>query len=476
MSTQDRHQSTRRLTFLYILSLSTVAALAIVGQFFVQSMLKQETINAKVIGAATRQQILSWQLREAALALRVEINGDPQPQVQEMKRIMQNWEVADRELSQTIAQLEALGIDRDAMQLQMNALKPAHQRILKAAQAVLAHEAGPLTERRPPERRPQAGKKFPLPAPTRPNPIADLREIRDAGKVFSDGINQLILTYNQQAQSGLKQLRMLEYGLLGLTLFILLLEGILVFRPAVEKIRQVVHDLAIALHQTQETAAKLAAEQVRSERLLLNILPAPIADRLKKSQEQLVQPYAPIADGFSDVTVLFADIVGFTELSTQYAPEIMVGLLNQIFSRFDQLAEQHGLEKIKTIGDAYMVVGGLPQPRADHAQAIAAMALDMQRAIDDFNQTAQQAFEIRIGINTGPVVAGVIGIKKFIYDLWGDTVNIASRMESHGVAGGIQVTVATYDCLKQDYWLEPRGAIAIKGRGHMETYWLKGKR
>jgi adenylate cyclase len=471
MSTQNRHQSTRRLTWLYIASLSTVASLAIIGQFFVQSMLKHETINAKVIGAATRQQILSWQLREAALALKVETHITQQQHVQEIERIIDNWHQADRELSQTLAQLDALGVDRTAMQRHVDALKPARQKILTTAREVLAHELAA-----PPKPRPQLQRTSSQSAPTRLITRAHLRDIRDAGKAFSEGINQLILNYNQQSQAGLTQLRNLEHSLLGLTLIILLMEGILVFRPAVEKIRQVVNDLAIALKQTQETADKLAAEQVKSERLLLNILPAPIADRLKHAQTQLAQPTAPIADGFSDVTVLFADIVGFTELSTRFAPEKMVGMLNQIFSRFDQLAEQHGLEKIKTIGDAYMVVGGLPKPRVDHAQAIAAMALDMQQAINNFNQTDQQAFEIRIGINTGSVVAGVIGIKKFIYDLWGDTVNIASRMESHGVAGGIQVTAATYDCLKQDYRFEPRGTIAIKGRGHMETYWLKGKR
>jgi adenylate cyclase len=472
MSIQNRDQSTRRLTFLYIASLCTVASLAVVGQFFVQSMLKQETINAKVIGAATRQQILSWQLREAALALKVEANFVDQKQhVDDIEQIIKNWDEADRELGQTMAQLETLGVDRAEMQTQMSQLKPTRQKILQAARAVVASETGTA-----PDPRPKIGRGRSSQTLTPKNTLANLRQIRDSGKTFSEGINQLILDYNKQAQAGLQQLRTVEYSLLGLTLLILLLEGILVFRPAVARIRRVVNDLAIALKTTQETAAKLAEEQRRSELLLLNILPAPIADRLKQSQANLEQPSAPIADGFSEVTVLFADIVGFTDLSSRVSPETMVGLLNQIFSRFDQLAEQHGLEKIKTIGDAYMVVGGLPVPRADHAAAIARMALDMQQAINQFNQTAQQAFEIRIGINTGPVVAGVIGIKKFIYDLWGDTVNIASRMESHGIPGGIQVTAATYACLKTEYHFEPRGAVAIKGRGHMETYWLKGKR
>ena len=155
-------------------------------------------------------------------------------------------------------------------------------------------------------------------------------------------------------------------------------------------------------------------------------------------------------------------------------------MLNQIFSAFDELAEKHGLEKIKTIGDAYMVVGGLPIPRKDHAVAIIEMALDMQQAIDKFNLETGSYCNIRIGINTGPVVAGVIGIKKFIYDLWGDTVNIASRMESHGIPGNIQITQTTYeqvkDNLKHKYIFESRGLIEIKGKGEMQTYLVIGHR
>ncbi|MBE9013586.1 adenylate/guanylate cyclase domain-containing protein, partial [Pseudanabaenaceae cyanobacterium LEGE 13415] len=286
-------------------------------------------------------------------------------------------------------------------------------------------------------------------------------------------INQLILTYNQQAQEGITQLRRVEFGLFGLLLLILLLEGILVFRPAVDKLQTALNELEIALSTSQETAAELAAEQAQSERLLLNILPSPIAERLKCSSET-TQPH--IADGFGDVTVLFADIVGFTDISARTSPQELVSLLNQIFSRFDRLAEHHGLEKIKTIGDAYMVVGGLPHPSDDHAIAVANMAIDMQEAINQFNLDTGEAFSIRIGMNTGAVVAGVIGIKKFIYDLWGDTVNIASRMESHGVAGGIQVTEATYKRLIDTHFFEPRGVIQVKGRGEMATYWLKGKK
>jgi len=173
------------------------------------------------------------------------------------------------------------------------------------------------------------------------------------------------------------------------------------------------------------------------------------------------------------LTVLFADIVGFTQLSARVSPTELVSLLNEIFSTFDQLAERHSLEKIKTIGDAYMVVGGLPIPRKDHAEAIAEMALDMLDAISDFSNTHNQDFSIRIGINSGPVVAGVIGIKKFIYDLWGDTVNTASRMESHGKPGCIQVTSTTYQLLQEKYIFESRGAIEVKGKGMMNTYLLQ---
>ncbi|USR92206.1 response regulator [Phormidium yuhuli AB48] len=210
---------------------------------------------------------------------------------------------------------------------------------------------------------------------------------------------------------------------------------------------------------------KLTIEQGKSERLLLSILPKPIAERLKQNPRT-------IADSFNDVTVLFADIVGFTKLWSRISPTELVELLNEIFSGFDKLAEKNGLEKIKTIGDAYMVVGGLPIPREDHAEAIAQMALDMQHRMAQFNRGDHEPFSIRIGINTGPVVAGVIGTNKFIYDLWGDTVNTASRMESHGIANTIQVTEATYERLKDSFEFERRGVIDVKGKGKMTTYLL----
>jgi len=214
---------------------------------------------------------------------------------------------------------------------------------------------------------------------------------------------------------------------------------------------------------------ELKNERDRSEQLLLNILPSSIADQLKQNN-------AAPAEHFTEATILFADIVGFTSLSARLEPMELVAGLNQIFSAFDALTEKYGLEKIKTIGDAYMVAGGIPIARPDHAQAIAAMALEMRQEMHRLNAVLGEPLEIRIGIHSGPVVAGVIGIRKFIYDLWGDAVNIASRMESHGQPGCIHVTDATYALLKDEYCLEPRGTIVVKGRGEMQTYWLSDRR
>ena len=209
-------------------------------------------------------------------------------------------------------------------------------------------------------------------------------------------------------------------------------------------------------------------EHARSEGLLLNILPGPIAERLKQGQEV-------IADRFSEVTILFADIVDFTGLSARVTPEELVTMLNSVFSAFDRLSDRHGLEKIKTIGDAYMVVGGLPEPRPDHAEAVAEMALDMQSEIGRLGAELGRPIGLRIGIDTGPVVAGVIGTRKFAYDLWGDAVNTASRMESQGVANGIQLTEDVYRQLNDTYICEARGVIDVKGKGELLTYLLKGK-
>jgi len=229
------------------------------------------------------------------------------------------------------------------------------------------------------------------------------------------------------------------------------------------------HRVYQEISQRKQAEAILRSEQEKSERLLLNILPEAIALRLKQGENT-------IADSFSDVTILFADLVGFTELSSRTTPQELVKLLNYIFSDFDQLTEKYHLEKIKTIGDNYMVASGLPIPRLDHAIAIADMALEMQEIIIKFNEKKGESLHLRIGINSGSVVAGVIGTKKFIYDLWGDAVNTASRMESQGIPGKIQVTESTYQLLCEQYIFEPRGSIYVKGKGNMITYFLQGKK
>ncbi|NJL98084.1 MAG: adenylate/guanylate cyclase domain-containing protein [Synechococcaceae cyanobacterium SM2_3_2] len=210
---------------------------------------------------------------------------------------------------------------------------------------------------------------------------------------------------------------------------------------------------------------QILMEHQRAEDLLLNILPKAIAERLKQSPER-------IAESYLEATILFADIVNFTQLAEGLSPHDLVELLNSIFSDFDRLVDQLGLEKIKTIGDAYMVVGGIPVVRMDHAQAVADLALAMQQVIERYRLQGYPQMDIRIGINSGPVIAGVIGLKKFIYDLWGDTVNVASRMESQGQPGTIQISQSTFDILQSDYRCSLRGNIAIKGKGDMTTYFL----
>ena len=223
------------------------------------------------------------------------------------------------------------------------------------------------------------------------------------------------------------------------------------------------HDIT----KRKKMESALRKERNKTENLLLNLLPEPIAERLKEEP-------GVIADKFEKATILFADLVNFTQISTTMPATKLVYLLNEIFSTFDELTEKHGLEKIKTIGDAYMVAGGIPIARPDHAEASAEMALDMLVAIDELNVKLEATFDLRIGINSGPVVAGVIGTKKFIYDLWGNAVNTASRMESHGVPGRIQVSFYTYELLRDKYEFEERGLIDIKGQGEMRTYFLTG--
>jgi class 3 adenylate cyclase len=206
----------------------------------------------------------------------------------------------------------------------------------------------------------------------------------------------------------------------------------------------------------------------RSDQLLLNILPSSIADRLKNGEKN-------IADNFNNVSILFADISGFTEICAKKPATDIVVILNQIFSTFDNIAEKHGLEKIKTIGDCYMAAAGLPYPMDSHAEATALVALEM---IDVVSSTPYQNLNLnfRIGINSGPVVAGVIGHKKFIYDLWGDAVNTANRMESEGLPNRVQVSASTYDLLKEKFDFEARGTIDVPGKGSMSTYWLQQKK
>ncbi len=219
----------------------------------------------------------------------------------------------------------------------------------------------------------------------------------------------------------------------------------------------------------ERALAELEVERAKSERLLLNVLPASVASRLKESDEV-------IADGFDAATVLFADIVGFTPLAQERAPAEVVVLLDRVFAGWDGLAARYGVEKIKTIGDAYMVAAGLPNPREDHVEAIADMALEMGGEVERCAGESGLPLEVRIGIDTGPVVAGVIGRAKFSYDLWGDTVNTASRMESHGVPGAIQVTERARERLRERYELRRRGTIEVKGKGSMTTYLLLGRR
>ncbi len=211
----------------------------------------------------------------------------------------------------------------------------------------------------------------------------------------------------------------------------------------------------------------LRIEQEKSENLLLNILPKEIAAILKNENRT-------IADHYDGASILFADMVNFTPMSAEMTPVEMVELLNEIFSHFDGLVEKYNLEKIKTVGDCYMVAAGVPRPRPDHAQALTHLALEMCAFLKSRTFKASRPVDFRIGINSGSVLAGVIGRKKFIYDLWGDAVNTASRMESHGSGGAIQITRATYDLIKDDFVCEPRGTVNVKGKGEMDVWFVTG--
>ena len=227
--------------------------------------------------------------------------------------------------------------------------------------------------------------------------------------------------------------------------------------------------LALFAKQREEALAALRIEQTKADNLLLNILPRSIAERLKDDTHT-------IADQFSSASILFADVADFTPWSERRAPAEVVGMLDHLFSHFDSLAEQYGLEKIKTIGDCYMVAAGVPTPRPDHARAMVLMALDMLEAMRSNDEVGHLGLELRIGINSGPVVAGVIGRKRFLYDLWGDAVNTASRMESQGTPGRIQITRATYELIADEFECESRGTITVKGKGEMDAWYVLGRR
>ncbi len=429
------NQASQRFTRLYVASLSAIALLSIAGQIFVQQQLARQAHDVAVITAAQKRQTLCERLLKATLAVRVSPASERAASVKQLETLLVEWEAtrtAIRQEMQAMVSAPAMA----EVDPSFDRLKPiATEIVAMAKQTAIAD-----------------------PSDDRALPVARLIQ---AGTEFNQTIDEILVWYTGKAQAGISHLRMMEFGLLGLTIGTLVLEGFVVFRPAIGKLKE-------TLEALEQSLANLAIEQAKSEKLLLNILPSPIADRLKRKSEA-------IADSFSEATVLFADIVGFTELSSRLTPQELVQCLNRIFSCFDNLAEQYGLEKIKTIGDAYMVVGGLPHPRSDHATAICQMAIAMQRELRSINRSMGEQFDIRIGINSGPVVAGVIGIKKFIYDLWGDTVNIASRMESHGESGAIHISEATYRLIVDQFDCELRGAIAVKGKGPMTTYWLRAQ-
>ena len=227
--------------------------------------------------------------------------------------------------------------------------------------------------------------------------------------------------------------------------------------------------LALFAKQRHEALTDLRIAQERAENLLLNVLPLPIAEKLKAEPQT-------IADQFTSASILFADVVDFTRRSEQLSAAEVVGMLDDLFSHFDMLAERYSVEKIKTIGDCYMVAAGVPLPRPDHARALALMGLEMVDAMRARDGVGHLGLELRVGINSGPVVAGVIGRKRFLYDLWGDAVNTASRMESHGTPGRIQITRATHDLIQGEFVCERRGKITVKGKGEMETWYLLGRR
>jgi adenylate cyclase len=232
----------------------------------------------------------------------------------------------------------------------------------------------------------------------------------------------------------------------------------------------VIATIWFALREIRRAREAMEAEYERSEQLLSNILPATIAERLKDPSRNI------IADKYDDASVLFADIAGYTKRASDTSPSDLVRFLDQLYTDLDLLVDQHGLEKIKTSGDSYMVVSGVPEPRSDHVEALACLALAMADAVADLKDPKGRAVPLRIGLAAGPVVAGVVGARKFFYDVWGDAVNVASRMETTDVEGRIQVPEDVYERLKHEFVLEPRGEVDIKGKGVMRTWYLVGRR
>ncbi|MEM7714972.1 MAG: adenylate/guanylate cyclase domain-containing protein [Cyanobacteria bacterium P01_A01_bin.68] len=438
--------STRKLTIFYTVSLALVACLSVSGQIIVQGMLSQQQKNLEVVSLIEERQTLCQEVIKFVALLKLEPETRKNPQeLRKLQQLVVDWKDSGEKLATATQNTPGLSpAQKVELQNKLAEMKPAGVGFREAAAKIVT------------EGRRSRGARL--------SQESSVKQLLAEEKILMQGLEDVSNWYTQETIAGVNRLKQVELGLLGIILSVLLLEGILVFRPAVNKI--------------QDTLGKLALEQAQSENLLLNILPHPIAQRLKQSQPskktKTKTDNIMIADGYNNATVMFADIVGFTDLSGRIPPQQLVDLLNQIFSRFDLIAESYQLEKIKTIGDAYMVVGGLPNPRTDHAAAIATMAIDMLDAIAQFNIDTGEEFQIRIGINSGAVVAGVIGIKKFTYDLWGDTVNIASRMESHGNPGRIHVSEATYELLKDKFLFEERGVTSIKGKGEMQTYWLKG--
>lgn len=428
---------TRSLTGRYLASLAAVALVAIVGQALIQKQLTRHESDLKIIRIAQeRQTICQRLLKELSHISNAPGQSITATDRETIKELIGKWRGSRKILRDDMMTMVS---DRDMGEIDglFTQLEPATKEILGTAQRFV--DQGTIGN----------ADRTRILTP----------QLIQAERDFTRITDEMIAWYSQKVKDNVSQLKLLEFVLLGGTLLLLGLEGLFIFRPAVDRLRSSLHKLSNALSNVQ-------SEREKSDKLLLNILPPSIADRLKLSSDC-------IADGFPEATVLFADIVGFTELSSRLSPQDLVARLNQIFSAFDTLAEKYGLEKIKTIGDAYMVVGGLPNPSAEHAVSVAKFALEMRSELQRINKSLGELFDIRIGINCGPVVAGVIGIKKFTYDLWGDTVNVASRMESHGKPGEIHISESFYKKVRSHYDCESRGTVIIKGKGEMKTYWLR---